>query len=38
VAFNDAHDLALPDSGGPPLPYFMYPEAETGGARKDSLD
>ena len=38
IAFNDAHDLALPDSAGKPVPYFMYPEAEAGGARKDSLD
>jgi transglutaminase-like putative cysteine protease len=38
VAFNDAHDVALPGSRGKPLPFFMYPQAESGGARRDSLD
>jgi hypothetical protein len=38
IAFNDAHDVALPGSKGPLLPFFMYPQAEVGGVRRDSLD
>ena len=38
VAFNFAHDVRLPGSSGAPLPFFMYPVAETGGRRLDSLD
>ena len=38
IAFNDAHDVALPGSTGKPLPFLMYPQAEVGGARRDSLD
>ena len=38
IAFNDAHDVALPGSTGKPLPFLMYPQAETGGTRRDSLD
>jgi transglutaminase-like putative cysteine protease len=38
IAFNDAHDVRLPNSLGPQLPFFMYPQAETGGRRRDSLD
>jgi len=38
VAYNHAHDLALPGASGPPLPFLMYPQCETAGARKDSLD
>jgi transglutaminase-like putative cysteine protease len=38
VAFNDAHDVRLPGSRGDLLPYFMYPQAEVGGARRNSLD
>jgi transglutaminase-like putative cysteine protease len=38
IAFNDAHDVRLPHSSGPVLPFFMYPQAETGGRRLDSLD
>ena len=38
IAFNDAHDVALPGSKGKPLPFLMYPEAEVGGTRLDSLD
>jgi transglutaminase-like putative cysteine protease len=38
VAFNDAHDVVLPGAAGKPLPYFMYPHAEVGGTRRDSLD
>jgi transglutaminase-like putative cysteine protease len=38
IAFNDAHDVTLPGSTGRPLPFLMYPQAEAGGARRDSLD
>jgi transglutaminase-like putative cysteine protease len=38
IAFNDAHDLVLPSSAGGPLPFFMYPQAEVAGVRRDSLD
>ncbi len=38
IAYNDAHDVALPGSTGKPLPFLMYPQAEAGGARRDSLD
>jgi transglutaminase-like putative cysteine protease len=38
MAFNFAHDVALPGSTLAPLPFFMYPQAETGGARVDPLD
>ena len=38
LAYNTAHDIALPHSKGPKLPYLMYPAGETGGERLDSLD
>ena len=38
MAYNDAHDVALPRSTGKPLPFLMYPQAESGGTRRDSLD
>ena len=38
VAFNDAHDVALPRSLGPALPFLMYPQAEVAGRRLDPLD
>ena len=38
IAFNDAHDVALPGSAGRPLPFLMYPQAEAGGERRNSLD
>jgi transglutaminase-like putative cysteine protease len=38
IAFNDAHDVVLPGSTGKPLPFLMYPQAEVGGTRLDSLD
>jgi transglutaminase-like putative cysteine protease len=38
MAYNYAHDVALPGSTGAPVPFLMYPQAETGDARKDSLD
>jgi hypothetical protein len=38
LAYNMAHDIALPNSSGPKLPYLMYPNGETGGTRLDQLD
>ena len=39
LAYNMAHDVVLPNSsGGPKLPYLMYPNGETGGTRLDQLD
>jgi transglutaminase-like putative cysteine protease len=38
MAYNFAHDIALPGSAGAPVTYFMYPQAETGDARLDCLD
>ena len=38
MAYNFAHDVALPGSSGPPVPFLMYPEAETAAGRLDSLD
>ncbi|AQS48986.1 transglutaminase [Thioclava nitratireducens] len=38
VAYNYAHDVDLPGSDGPELPYLMYPQAEIDGKRRDYLD
>jgi transglutaminase-like putative cysteine protease len=38
LAYNMGHDIALPASTGPKLPYLMYPNAETAGERLDQLD
>lgn len=38
LAYNTAHDVVLPNSSGPKLPYFMYVNAETGGQRRDQLE
>jgi transglutaminase-like putative cysteine protease len=38
LAYNYAHDLKLPGSAGEPVAFFMYPQAEVNGARRDSLD
>lgn len=38
LAYNVAHDLALPSAQGPKVGFFMYPVAETNGQRLDSLD
>lgn len=38
LAYNDAHDVALPGSSGPLVPYLMYPQGETAAGRFDSLD
>ncbi len=38
MAYNFAHDVALPNSAGAPIGFLMYPQAETAGGRLDSLD
>lgn len=38
LAYNFAHDVQLPHSDGPRLPFLMYPQAEVNGQRLDSLD
>jgi transglutaminase-like putative cysteine protease len=38
MAYNFAHDVALPGSTHAPVGFFMYPQAETGDRRIDSLD
>lgn len=38
MAYNVAHDVALPGSRGPRVGCFMYPQGETRGERIDSLD
>lgn len=38
IAYNFAHDVALPGSSEAPLPFLMYPQAEAAGRRVDPLD
>lgn len=38
IAYNVAHDVALPGSAGPALGFLMYPQAEVAGVRLDCLD
>lgn len=38
LAYNYAHDVQLPGSRGPKIPYFMYPNGETAKGRLDQLD
>jgi transglutaminase-like putative cysteine protease len=38
MAFNFAHDVALPGSSGASLGFLMYPQAETADGRLDCLD
>ena len=38
LAYNMGHDITLPNSKGPRLPYLMYPNGETGGERLDQLE
>jgi transglutaminase-like putative cysteine protease len=38
MAYNFAHDVALPGAAGAPITFFMYPQAETGEGRLDCLD
>jgi transglutaminase-like putative cysteine protease len=38
IAYNFGHDVTLPGCSGAPLPFFMYPQAETARGRLDPLD
>lgn len=38
LAYNFAHDIKLPGSAGPRIPFMMYPQGENVGGRFDSLD
>jgi transglutaminase-like putative cysteine protease len=38
LAYNTAHDIKLPHSDGPKIPYLMYTNGETGGKALDQLD
>jgi transglutaminase-like putative cysteine protease len=38
LAYNFAHDVALPGSSGPKAGFLMYPQGETANARLDCLD
>ena len=38
IAYNFAHDVALPGSSGEPVGFLMYPQAETAIGRLDCLD
>jgi transglutaminase-like putative cysteine protease len=38
MAFNFAHDVALPSSAGAAVGFLMYPQAETTDGRLDTLD
>ena len=38
MAYNFAHDVALPGSDGPKLGFLMYPQGETASMRLDCLD
>ncbi|GIK82105.1 MAG: transglutaminase [Pseudorhodoplanes sp.] len=38
LAYNFAHDIALPGSAGPKLEFLMYPQAEVASVRLDCLD
>jgi transglutaminase-like putative cysteine protease len=38
LAYNFAHDVALPGAKGPVLEFLMYPQAETAAERLDCLD
>ncbi len=38
IAYNYAHDVNLPGSGGPALPFLMYPQAKTSQGRIDCLN
>ncbi len=38
LGYNVAHDLRLPGSKGPTVPFLMYPQGENASGRFDSLD
>ncbi len=38
LAFNTAHDVALPDARRGRIPFFMYPQCDTANGRVDCLE
>jgi len=38
LAYNAAHDVALPGATSPSLGFLMYPQAETGSRQLDCLE
>ena len=38
LAYNYGHDVRLPNAAEGPVPFLMYPQAETAEGRKDSLE
>ena len=38
LAYNVAHDIALPGAKGPKVEFLMYPQSETAAERLDCLD
>jgi transglutaminase-like putative cysteine protease len=38
IAWNDAHDVALPGAAEGPVPFLMYPQGETAAGWLDCLD
>ena len=38
MAYNFAQDVELPGFGGAPIPFLMYPQAQTADGTLDSLD
>jgi len=38
MAYNFAHDVALPGSTAAPVGFLMYPQVETADGRLDCLD
>ena len=38
VPYNTAHDVKLPGSSRPAIPFLMYPQGEANGKRLDSVD
>lgn len=38
LPYNYGHDVRLPNAANGPVPFLMYPQAETAEGRKDSLD
>ena len=38
LAYNYGHDVKLPNATEGPVPFLMYPQAETAEGRKDSLE
>lgn len=38
IVYNHGHDVALPGAHGGPIPFLMYPNAQTAVGRIDSLD